>query len=52
MANNKSSKKAWDTEQDRLLVALIASIGPRQWEMISHSVNGRSGKQCRERWNN
>ena len=31
---------------------LISEIGPRQWELISGSIPDRSGKQCRERWNN
>ena len=35
-----------------MLVELIAEIGPRQWEIISDAIPNRSGKQCRERWNN
>ena len=31
---------------------LIVDIGPRHWENIAASVPGRTGKQCRERWNN
>ena len=35
-----------------MLVELIADIGPRQWEVIADAIPERSGKQCRERWNN
>ena len=52
METKKSQKRAWDSEQDRFLLQLIARIGPRQWESIAASVEDRSGKQCRERWNN
>ena len=45
-------KRTWDSNSDRILVELIADIGPRQWEFISRSIPGRSGKQCRERWIN
>ena len=33
-------------------MALIADIGPQQWEQISAKMPGRTGKQCRERWHN
>lgn len=50
--SKKSSKRAWDTEADYALIALISDIGPRQWETIATSIPNRTGKQCRERWNN
>ena len=33
-------------------MALIAEIGPQQWEQIAQKMPGRTGKQCRERWHN
>ena len=48
----KASKRAWDERQDLNLLAMIAEIGPHQWEFISNQMPGRSGKQCRERWHN
>ena len=48
----KASKRAWDERQDLNLLAMIAEIGPHQWELISNQMPGRSGKQCRERWHN
>lgn len=50
--NKKAQKRAWDSESDRMLVELISDIGPRQWELIAEAIPKRSGKQCRERWNN
>ena len=35
-----------------VLIELVSAIGPRQWEIVANSIAGRSGKQCRERWNN
>ena len=52
MLAKKSSKKAWDESQDNNLMAMVAEIGPYQWDMISSNMPGRTGKQCRERWHN
>ena len=48
----KSSKQAWDSNSDIRLVQLISVIGPRSWDEIAAQVPNRTGKQCRERWNN
>ena len=48
----KSKKWAWFEEQDTDLLELISEIGPYQWDMISSTMIGRTGKQCRERWHN
>jgi len=48
----KSQKRAWDEDQDKTLLFLIAEIGPHQWEQISLQLPSRTGKQCRERWHN
>ena len=51
-SKEKSRKKAWDEEQDNKLLGMIAEIGPHQWEQMAATMEGRSGKQCRERWHN
>lgn len=28
----RSKKRAWDAEQDRMLLKMISEIGPLQWE--------------------
>lgn len=44
--------KKWTKEEDELMVQLVKEHGVRNWGMIGAKVNGRSGKQCRERWHN
>lgn len=51
-STTKSSKRAWDDAQDMKLLRMIAEIGPHQWEHMALQMEGRSGKQCRERWHN
>ena len=48
----KSSKLAWNCSADDNLVKLISVIGPRSWDEIATKIPNRTGKQCRERWNN
>jgi hypothetical protein len=31
---------------------LVAKYGPQKWSFIAKFVEGRAGKQCRERWHN
>ncbi|KAL6011494.1 hypothetical protein ACLOJK_001942 [Asimina triloba] len=53
--NQKKSnvvKGQWTLEEDRLLVHLVEQFGLRKWSQIAKMLNGRMGKQCRERWHN
>lgn len=56
--NNISRKKictrkgAWTVEEDQLVVDLVARYGPKKWTLIATHLDGRIGKQCRERWHN
>lgn len=34
------------------MVELVRKYGPKKWTVISRHLNGRIGKQCRERWHN
>ncbi|XP_028087036.1 transcription factor MYB98-like [Camellia sinensis] len=45
-------KGQWATEEDRLLVQLVKEYGEKKWSHIAQMLNGRMGKQCRERWHN
>ncbi len=38
--------------EDELLKEWIEKIGPKHWEQCGKFIQGRSGKQCREHWNN
>lgn len=45
-------KGAWSSEEDRKVVELVAQYGPKKWTLIATHLEGRIGKQCRERWHN
>ena len=42
----------WTTEMDEQLTAAVAKFGEGHWSKIAELVEGRTGKQCRERWKN
>eukprot|EP00924_Labyrinthula_sp_SR-Ha-C_P009551 snap_masked-scaffold_2-processed-gene-27.42-mRNA-1 protein AED:0.20 eAED:0.20 QI:0/-1/0/1/-1/1/1/0/335 len=48
----KYSKKrgCWSEKEDRLLTRLVREIDAKNWGDIALNVEGRSAKQCRERW--
>jgi len=48
----KLVKGSWTKEEDELLVQLVETYGAKSWSMIATHLNGRIGKQCRERWYN
>ena len=48
----KRPKNIWTPSEDTLLLQLITLHGPAHWSLIASSMNGREGKQCRERWHN
>lgn len=39
-------------DEDRKVVELVAQYGPKKWTLIATHLEGRIGKQCRERWHN
>ena len=39
-------------QEDDLVVQLVHRYGPKKWTLIAKHLNGRIGKQCRERWHN
>ncbi|KAF3545009.1 hypothetical protein DY000_02001114 [Brassica cretica] len=45
-------KGQWTTEEDRKLIKLVRQHGERKWAIVSEKLEGRAGKQCRERWHN
>lgn len=50
--NPKLIKGAWTHEEDALLTELVNQNGAKNWSLIASKLNGRIGKQCRERWYN
>ncbi|KAH9301683.1 hypothetical protein KI387_013266, partial [Taxus chinensis] len=45
-------KGPWTKEEDDKIVELVKKYGSKKWSVISQSLPGRIGKQCRERWHN
>ncbi|XP_022992905.1 transcription factor MYB118-like [Cucurbita maxima] len=45
-------KGQWTPQEDRLLVQLVDEYGIKKWSQIAKMLQGRVGKQCRERWHN
>lgn len=45
-------KGPWKEEEDNKLVELVEKFGPKDWSTIASHIQGRIGKQCRERWFN
>ena len=35
-----------------LLIQMVLNYGEKKWSEIAKHLNGRVGKQCRERWHN
>ena len=42
----------WTAEEDQLVIKLVEKNGPQKWTFIAKHLEGRIGKQCRERWHN
>ncbi|KAG5189164.1 Homeodomain-like protein, partial [Tribonema minus] len=51
-------RRVWTKEEDEAIRGLVLQYGTRSWSVIADhiakdfSIQGRSGKQCRERWHN
>ena len=47
-------KGPWTAEEDNVVVKMVTEVGVRnvKWSVIAAAVNGRLGKQVRERWYN
>lgn len=44
--------KKWTPDEDAAMLELVKQYGTRHWGVIGAKLNGRTGKQCRERWHN
>ncbi|XP_037938870.1 myb protein [Teleopsis dalmanni] len=50
--NPELIKGPWTPEEDQKVLELVRRFGPKKWTLIARYLNGRIGKQCRERWHN
>lgn len=40
------------SQEDQLILRLVDHYGAKQWTLVAGHLQGRLGKQCRERWHN
>jgi len=52
MKRRKFSKHTWTAEEDSILAGAIEKYGEKSWTKIASLLEGRVGKQCRDRWCN
>lgn len=45
-------KGPWTPDEDSVVIELVETHGTKKWSHIARQLNGRLGKQCRERWYN
>ncbi|ALC49713.1 Myb [Drosophila busckii] len=50
--NPELIKGPWTRDEDEKVIELVRRFGPKKWTLIARFLNGRIGKQCRERWHN
>lgn len=51
--SKKNPPKTWSKEEDSQLLGLVQRMRiPVKWSFVAQNMNGRSGKQCRERYVN
>eukprot|EP00980_Cylindrotheca_fusiformis_P019074 scaffold6433_cov125-Cylindrotheca_fusiformis.AAC.16 len=50
--SNQIGKGPWSTQEDKKIVTMVKTHGPKKWSQIAAQLPGRTGKQCRERWHN
>ncbi|WVZ98853.1 hypothetical protein U9M48_044230 [Paspalum notatum var. saurae] len=50
--NPELIKGPWTQEEDDIIINMVKKYGPKKWSLIARSLDGRIGKQCRERWHN
>lgn len=53
-SRNGSSKPRikWTLEEDKKIIELVQRYGTGNWILIAQQIDGKNGKQCRERWTN
>lgn len=48
----KAPRKKFSPEEDEKLKNLVEKIGSKKWEIIAKEMPGRTGRQCRDRYQN
>jgi hypothetical protein len=42
-------RRPWTKEEDMKVVELVRKHGDKKWSLVGSYLQGRTGKQCRER---
>lgn len=50
--NPRLVKGSWKREEDEVILEFVAKNGDKDWAKLASMLNGRTGKQCRERFKN
>jgi len=45
-------RRPWTKEEDEKVNELVRKHGSKKWSLVGSMLEGRTGKQCRERWHN
>mmetsp|Transcript_49166 Transcript_49166/g.96379 ORF Transcript_49166/g.96379 Transcript_49166/m.96379 type:complete len:831 (+) Transcript_49166:64-2556(+) len=45
-------RRPWTKDEDYRVVELVKKYGTKKWSLVGSFLEGRTGKQCRERWHN
>jgi len=48
----KAAKKPWTQEEDDIVSQHVFAVGAMKWSKCAALLEGRTGKNCRERWHN
>jgi len=50
--NINDERRPWTKEEDVKVNDLVKKYGTKKWSLVGAQLEGRTGKQCRERWHN
>ena len=45
-------RRPWTKDEDQKVTELVQQYGTKKWSLVGSCLEGRTGKQCRERWHN
>jgi len=52
LARIGEERRPWSKGEDAKVVSLVKQYGTKKWSLVGSFLEGRTGKQCRERWHN
>jgi hypothetical protein len=49
--HDRRKSRPWTSHEDQLLLSMINASDKKDWSSVASKLDGRTGKQCRERYN-